>query len=166
MAESQVKFRIKIGQIEIEYEGGESFLRDDLANLTETVPSLLENAKVSNLTDTNPTQTAEGEAKVSDKKLDLSTSTIASRLEVKKGSELVLAAAAHLSLCEGRSKFSRSEILSEMKTATAHYKSTMNSNLTSTLNRLVKSQRLNEISTGDYALTASEIEKLEKSLAS
>ena len=39
MSESNVNFRIKIGHVEIEYEGGESFLRDDLAGLMEVVPS-------------------------------------------------------------------------------------------------------------------------------
>ena len=165
MAESQVKFRIKIGHIEIDYEGSEAFLRDDLASLMGTVPGLVENAKSTKLNDVSPTQSTESETKNSEMDLALSTATIASRLNAKSGPELVIAAAARFCLCEGKNKFSRSEILQEMKKATAYYKPPMSSNLSKNLNSLVKGNRLNEFSPGNYALTVNESNKLRNSLA-
>jgi hypothetical protein len=51
-----------------------------------------------------------------------------------------------------------------MKTASAYYKSTYVSNLSSSLNNLVKDGKLNEPSQGNYALTATSLKDLEQRL--
>ena len=52
-----------------------------------------------------------------------------------------------------------------MKEASNFYKKSMSSNLTATLSSLVKNKHLNEIKQNLYALTASQKEQMEKSIA-
>ena len=163
MATDVAKIRIKFGQIEIEYEGDSSFLKDDLFNLAEKCLSLYEKNKT--LIVPEP---AVSSVQVTSQQLgniDYSTNTIAARLEVKTGTDLVIAAAAHLMMVKRQDKLTRKEISDEMKLATTYYKSSMSSNLTKSLDTLVKAKRLNQVSKDVYALSASEMKTLESKLA-
>ena len=141
------KIRIKMGAIEVEFEGSEQFLKKELPDLIKTVSELHE---TSNLED------KESDGSGSDGKdassIKLSTGSIATKLACKSGSELALSAAAHLTFVKKTSVFSRKALLDEMKTASAFYKSSYNANLTKILNQLLKSE-FNEPSSGNYALT-------------
>ncbi len=75
-----------------------------------------------------------------------------------------MAAATNLTLVENVNTFSRTDILAAMKKATSYYKASMGSNLTGTLKRLVKTNRLNENAANVYALTANEKKKMEELL--
>ena len=97
--------------------------------------------------------------------LKMSTTTIATKLGVNSGPELALAAAVRLTMVLGKATFSRREILDEMKSATGFYKGTYNNNLTSSLVRLTKEQKLNEPSKDIYALTPTTKKELETKLA-
>ena len=97
--------------------------------------------------------------------LNLSTSSIAARLGSKTGPDLLMAAAAHLSLVKNKTKFSRQEISDEMKGAHSYYKSSMTHNLTKYLRNSVKDKRLNHIAGQEYALTESQRASLEARLA-
>lgn len=158
------RIRIKLGGLEIEYEGNESFLKDHLPNLVELL------ASVSGPPDDGDDETDEEDlledtVAKKDKKIDLSTSTIANRLNANSGKDLVIAACAHLNLVKGHDKFTRANILAEMKTATSYYKKTYNNNLSSTLQRLVKAGDLNEIGENTYALDAKKTKSLEATLS-
>ena len=156
MNEFSSKFRLKIGVLEIEYEGNESFLKDGLFNLMEKVSGLYTEHRSSLPINVSPTNEQIESEKSTNIEIDLSTSTIASRLEVKSGPDLVMAACICLTLVKKKSSFTRQDIHNEMKAATSYYKTSMGSNLTKSLEVHVKSGRLNETSASNYALSAQE----------
>ena len=163
MGNDTAKFRFKIGQLEVEYEGSEIFIKDGLINLMKKAMSFYSENK-----DQIPTGTAtKGESVTGTQpgNLNHSTNTIAAHLGGNTGPELAIAAAAHLLLVKGKSKFSRKEINDEMKEATTYYKSSMSSNLSKTLNTLVKGKRFNQVSKDTYSLPANENRSIEARLA-
>jgi hypothetical protein len=95
----------------------------------------------------------------------LSTSSIAQKLGSKSGSDLAVAAAAHLILVKKGDKFSHTELLAEMREAKTFYKKSFHSNLGNHLKTLVNAGRLNHISGNDYALSEKEITDLGVKLA-
>ena len=165
MNENRAKIALKIGHLEVEYEGSESFLKEDIFRLMEKVIGFHAEHSTA-LSAALPQATTEDEdATVGQPEINMSTSTIATSLNAKSGPELAIAAAAYLTLVQNKGKFSRDEIHENMKNATSYYKRSMSNNLTSLLQRLVKNGRLNEISDGHYALSAPERKKMEKNLA-
>jgi hypothetical protein len=157
------KIKIKLGPIEIEYEGSEMFLKEELPQLLSAVSDLYAKSNIAIGASTAQVPAGLGAANGSVKPiLEATTGSIAAKLSVKSGPDLVLAAAARLTLVTGTPKFSRQNITDEMKTATAYYKATYLNNLTSYLNGLVKDGKLNEPSQGNYALTAASLKDLEQ----
>ena len=161
------KVRIKFGQFEIDYEGDEKFLEKDLVDLaTQVVNVFKDHAKI--LTE-KPSPSSSDRTFDSAKKFDdtLSTNTIASKLDVKTGPELILAAAAYLALVQGKATFSRKEIMEEMKNATTFFRSSyLGGNLTKYLNTLVNPKKqLNLVRQDTYSLTAEAKRTLEAVLA-
>ena len=164
------KIKIKLGAIEVEYEGSETFLKEELPQLLSAVsvlyaksratlvpPSSSQNTSANSLTGPN---TNAGNRP----KLEATTGSIAAKLGCKSGSELIMAAAARLTFALQSATFPRQKIVDEMKTASAYYKETYQKNLTTYLNNLVKDGKLNEPSQGNYALTASSLKDLEQRL--
>ena len=147
------KIRIKLGPIEVEYEGSESFLKHELPDLIKTVSALY---KAANIPLDKPDPGAGS--------IQLSTNSIATKLHCKSGPDLAIAAAAHLTLAKNISVFSRKALLDEMKTATSFYKSSYANNLSKTLNALLKHD-LNEPSSGNFALTEKKKEEVRAKLA-
>jgi hypothetical protein len=143
------KIRIKLGPIEVEYEGSESFLKQELPALIKTVTELSKSAGVTlaNL------ETDHDKGKPDSGKLQLSTTSIATKISCSSGPDLVLAAAAHLTLVKKIEVFSRKQLLDDMKTASGFYKSTYRDNLSAYIKTLLK-DKLNERSTGQYSLSA------------
>ena len=155
------KIRIKIGVIEIEYEGKASFLQDELLSLVQNLVSFYAEHKAAIPLDA-PSDGAKGGSSAP---LDHSTNTIAGHLGASSGPDLAIAAAAHLTLVKKQDKFTRREIDTEMKSATTYYKQNMSSNLSAALTTLLKGKRLNQIQKDVYALSASEKSALEAKLA-
>lgn len=94
------------------------------------------------------------------------TATLAGKLKVKSGNDLIVAAAAHLTFVAGKAEFSRQELLDQVRGATGYFKDSYGKNLTNYLNARVKAGELMEPRTGHYALSATEAERLRVSLAS
>jgi hypothetical protein len=161
---ADASIRIKLGEVEVEYKGDETFLKKELL---ETVKELLE------LQEKHPTTNGAGSGDTGGHgkdtgghgKFDHSTDTIATVLGSKSGPDLIMAAAAHLHFVQGKQKFTRQEIIAEMRAAPGHYKESYNKNLTNYLERLTSSQRLRLLSEDTYALSADERKKLEAKLA-
>ena len=95
----------------------------------------------------------------------VSANTIASLSNANTGSDLVMAAMAHLTLVQGKEVAARREILDEMKAAKTFYKETFGSNLSSYLDSLAKAKRLNLVARETYALTNSERQNFERLIA-
>lgn len=162
---STSKIRIKMGDIEVEYEGTESFLRDELPELLTAVSKLYHDS-ASSVTEVRSPET-KSKAGVKNK-LEGTTGTIAAKLAcgVGVGKDLITAAAARLAFVLEKDSYTRAELLKEAKTATAYYKKSVLSNLTTTLEGLVKSGDFTEISAGTYSLSAPKREEVRKRLAS
>lgn len=161
---STSKIKIKLGAIEVEYEGSETFLKEELPQLLAAVSDLY--SKSRHALDSNPSESGSivtaNQNGAAQKKIEATTGSLAAKLNVKSGPELVLAAAARLTFVLGSATFSRQKLIDEMKTATAYYKATYLNNLTQSLNNLVKDGKLNEPSQGNYALTAPSLKDLEQ----
>lgn len=98
-------------------------------------------------------------------KISLHTNSIASKLAVKSASELALAAAARLQIYAEKPKFDRHELLSEMKSATSHFKASMVKNLSATLKILVGSGKCNQITQNSYSLSSAARSEIKSRLA-
>ena len=165
MSDNIVKIRLKFGQSEIDYEGPLSFLQNDFSVFMKEMADFCKNHSIAMDIDL-PASSEKALEQISNenKKINLSTESIASRLQVKTGPELALAASIRLNLVKGKEEFSRQDILDEMRSAKAYYKKSMGSNMISYVAGLVKNQSLNEISSGIYALNAGKKVEMEKKL--
>lgn len=159
------KIRIKIGAIEIEYEGQASFLQDELLNLVQNLVGFYAEHKAAIPIDAPSVDVQGRNSAGSPGSLDHSTNTIAGHLGASSGPELAIAAAAHLTFVKQQDRLTRKEIDTEMKNATTYYNKNMSSNLSSSLTTLVKAKRFNLIRKDVYALSASEKLALEAKLA-
>lgn len=153
------KIRIKLGPIEIEYEGSETFLKRELPDLIKTVTELSKSAGVT----PDITDDSSDKNKLRTGKIQLSTQSIAAKLSCSSGPDLVLAAAAHLTLVKNFDVFSRKQLLAEMGTASGYFKTTYCNNLSAYLKTLLK-DKLNEPSTGKYSLSENTRKELEAKL--
>lgn len=160
------KIRIKLGLIEIEYEGAESFLKKELPDLLGAVTQLYKDSgAVLEASGGGAEEVAKVAAAGESAGLQGTTSTIAAKLGVKSGPELILAACARLTFVSGNATFTRKQITDEMKSATGYYKKTYLNNLSSYLQNLVRDQKLVEATTGTFALSVPTKNELEKRLA-
>lgn len=163
------KIRIKMGQIEVEYEGSEQFLKKELHELLEAVSKLYhESGEAAGEDETPKEDKVSRKAPAHDGKVKGTTATIAAKLGCKDGAakELLVAAAARLTFIADQEAFTRKELLKEAQSAKAYYRRSVNNNLTNTLARLVKDGDFTETATDTYALTATKSKELESKLAS
>lgn len=158
------KLRVKLGRIELEFEGSEDFIKQELMTVLDRIKAIGAAVTSTNGDDNNTEDADETKPK---KKVEstLSTSTIAATIGVSSGPELVIAALARLCLVGGAEKASRKQITAEMRNATAYFKETYVGNLTPGLKTLITSQRINDLGSGNYSLTATERTALEAKLA-
>ncbi len=155
------KIKIKIGNVELEYEGDETFLKQEVPEIVRALSAVVgpkQGSVVANSQDEKQ--------KCSNGEQLLSVSTIAAKLGSKSGPELIVAACAKLSFVDNSTTFSRDQILNEMQTATSHYKESFRKNLTQNLNTLVRNQDLNQVSADRYALPEDKKKELENQFAS
>ena len=144
-----IKLRLRFGDVEIDYEGTETYLREDLLDQIEKTLSVY-----SNRTGPTPKSVEQTEATVASDCLDIDTNTVASYLDVKTGPELVLAAAVNLRIIQNKQRFTRDEIRLEMQGASSYYTANHTKNLSAHLTSLIKSHKLLRTSGGEFALSA------------
>ncbi len=159
------KLRIRIGEVEIDYEGTEEFLKQELPQLLKTAMELHKAAGAT------PANEADGKSNPADETggakngLSFTTGGIAAKIEAKSGSDLLLAAAGHLVLMNKTEPFSRAQLLTEMKDAKAYYKKSYSGNLSGYLKTALRDGSLAETATDSFTLTARARKDLEKKLA-
>jgi hypothetical protein len=138
------KIRIKLGNIEIDFEGTEEYIRGDLPSLLELICTYSVTSENSLEADIDVEEAEELPANPDPTKqrIEMTTNTIAAKLNVKTGSDLVLAACAHLCLVKGADTFERKNILAEMQTASNYYQQNHSKNLSKSLSSLVKDNKL------------------------
>ena len=174
-AEPQIaKIKLKVGSMELEYEGDPSFLTGGIEALLVTMGGLV--GKVPDYPSPAPDPAAQeppsngkgnggGARAACGAAFTYSTNTIAAHLDAKTGPELVICALAQLELVQGKSSSTRTEILAEMKSATTYYNKNMSSNMTKILAGLTSGKRINQIGKDTYALSASERKQVEAKVA-
>jgi len=164
------KIRIKIGAVEVEYEGTDDFLRDELPLLLDKLATLgtrVPESIQAGLDNQAPVESRRQPANGSLGPFDLGTcTTVAANLGAKTGPELALAAAAKLIIGDSRNSFTRKELLDEMKSATSYYNKNIGSNLSTTITTLVKGKKFREVAKDTYGLAADVITELRSRLAS
>lgn len=155
--------KIRIGALEVEYEGDQKFIESGLlaliSELKQAVPSAPASAGAG----------AGGpapNAPAGQSAFGHTTSQIAQILSVASGPELAIAAAAHLTLVKGQAQLQRSDILKEMRGAPSFYSDGYSGNLTSILNGLVKKKTFNPIGANVFALANSARKEIEEKLSS
>lgn len=161
------KIRIKVGNIEVEYEGNHEFLKEGLSDLLEDIGNLTSAADFeedSNESSESEATNAVGQTTAT--KLELSTNSIATHYNSKSASDLVLAAIIQLQLVAGQDSCTKDEIVKSMKSATNFYKVNMRgSNLTNAFKTLVNKKKINELANEKYALTSQIRQAAETELA-
>jgi hypothetical protein len=160
------KLRIRIGEVEIDYEGTEEFLKQELPQLLKTAMELHKASGASVSSGVVATQSKSSAVGSSSAVPSLTTGSIAAKLGAKTGTDLLTAAAAHLALVKKTEPFSRQVLLAEMKSATSYYKANYSGNLSKLLKTaLQKGGVLSETAKNAYAMTASSRANLEAKLA-
>lgn len=165
----KTRLRVKLGAAEIEYEGGaatlEKLVMPTVAKMIDMVESHSDLQRPH-----TPLQIEAGDPPIIGEPKhngaqQHSTNTIAVAIKAKSGSDLALAASARLGLVEKKDRFSRKEILEEMKTAPAFFNKNMIGNLSKILATLTGSNKLRLVAEGTFALASEEKAKLELILA-
>lgn len=132
-----IKVKIKIGQVEIEYEGPEEFLKSEMPKILQEVQ------KLHALPEMEPSDGGSGAGGFGQSHgqggITGTTGAIAAKLKASSGPDLIIAAAAKLSFVDKLDHIPRKMFLDEMKSATGYYKATYRANLSGYLERLVKS---------------------------
>lgn len=158
------KIRIKMGPLEVDYEGSEEFLKQELPQLLSSLSTLYRDAGVqsSNRQENGaPAAPSDGDGAA----IEGTTGTISAKLGVKSGPDLLLAACAHLTFVQKQDALKRLDILEAAKTATSYYTESVRKNLTAYLDNLVKAGKLIERSKDVYVLQAEARKALEGQLA-
>jgi hypothetical protein len=156
---TKTKIKISMPGVDIEYEGSQAFVEDKLLTIVERLASVAPQQGAAAVHQNKPGQPSGGTVAEG-----LSTSTIASKLNVDNGPELIMAAVAKLILVDGLASATRSQLTAEMKSATAYYKATYLNNMSAYLNGLVRKQRLNNVAKDTFSLPVGERQALERTL--
>ncbi|MCG6205975.1 hypothetical protein LPW26_15085 [Rhodopseudomonas sp. HC1] len=159
---------MKLGNVEIEYQGASEFLQADLIRILKELLELQKEfpAVEATASPANPTIDQLGKKNNETRVVhDHSTSTIATILAVSSGPELVKAAAAHIHFSKAGKTFSRQELIDAMRSAPAYFKETFINNLSSSLKRLTKDDVLRVVGNDSFSLSAKAIAEIEPKLA-
>ena len=76
----------------------------------------------------------------------------------------MIAAAAYLTLVEGKVEFLRRELLDAMKSATGYYKTNFSKNLSKLLDSLMSADKLNNLGKDRYSLESKLLEEIKRKL--
>lgn len=159
------RVRIRLGQLEVEYEGDEQFLKDELPTLVDSISRLYREAHEVIPQEDAPVQASVGSPVFSSPTEVGTTNNITAKLSVDSGPDLILAAATRLTLGAGQASFSRQSLLEEMKTATRYFNKNYTNNLSKYLAGLVKFGKLKEVAKDTYALSAAALQEIEAQIA-
>lgn len=117
------KLHIRVGKVEIRFEGSEEFIKDELVALVSAVAELTVDQEFDGGDDSHEDAGADRNGRGGESGgIVGTTNTIAAKVGGKTGPELAMAAAAHITFVRKQDRFSRSELLREMQSASSYYK--------------------------------------------
>ncbi|MGP8231231.1 MAG: hypothetical protein ACLQL2_01000 [Methylovirgula sp.] len=152
------KISLSKGSLSIAFEGDEPFFIEYVRPLFLTI---LENGQTY---DAPNADDARGQATMRRQAITMTAKSIASKLGVDSGTTLAYAAAAALSLMQGREQFSRQNLHDEMKTATGFYKQTYGSNLSNYIDTLTRQGTLIEVAKDVFTVKSAELDAMRSKL--
>lgn len=159
------KVKIKIGSVEVEFEGSEEFLKSELIKLATSVSELSkESGMVTPPGKIESSNQEKGKIAPEKTKIQWSIGYMASKLNCNTCSCLIKAACAHITFVAKQPSFTRKEIHDQMKKAKNHYKVNYSKNLSYYLKTLLDNDELNESVSNTYALTQKCRKELETQL--
>ena len=132
--------RLKMGQIEVEFKGSESFIKNELKDLVSTIAEVHKNVGFplkpvdERLLPKNPQNLGLNADDLSEH----TVTSIATKFGCKTTVDLITAAATHLIHVRKKPSFSRSELLTSMREATMFWKDSDARNLNARLVQLEK----------------------------
>ncbi|WP_413585635.1 hypothetical protein [Bdellovibrio sp. HCB274] len=153
------KIILKMGDLEFNFEGSENFIKEELVELMTSIKGLLEyeNKKI-----VKSNAFASGAA--SSVQQTLGINSVAQKLKVKDGKDLVLASAAKISIFGEKIKFTSKDLLLEMRSAVSYFKESYATNLNRQINRMTKEGILNDVGGGYYSLPIDQLKGLQEIL--
>lgn len=157
--------KVRVGEVEIEYEGNDEITKSDLTTLLAEVARINRDQGLATKQKSHPGGKTGQNAPGTQTQLKGTTKSIAAKLHAGNGPDLIRAAAAYLTLVNNAETFTQKQIGGEIKTAAGYYKTSMSKNLSKNIQRLIKNDVLTEHSTDQYALTPEARHKLEADLA-
>lgn len=155
------RVRLKIGPVEVEYEGDEVPSKEELLELAAAAAHIYTDGGLGRKRRTSKGMAIAGEGL----RVLGSTASIAERLNCVSGPELVVAAAARLTLVDGEEWFEPTQLLDEMKKATDYYDREYRETLLQDLRGLMKSGKLVEVAENLFALSPTMRRELQQALA-
>jgi hypothetical protein len=167
MAE-QVKVSWKLGNLEMQYEGNEEFLKSGFPQLFRELLEIygagsknggLQQPEIPPITDKPIIETPSNNNQV------LDVNTIAKKLQLEGRKNLVMAACLYLVLVEGKEVFSRDEIIVAMKAATQFYSENSLKSLSQYITSLTTQGYLLERAQDVYAIDGGKLKELQAMLA-
>lgn len=162
--EEKTKLRVKLGQAEIEYEGGIDFLHKEVMPAINKMMRLVETEADLRKVLPPPIEYATPQKNLGGPSIPpstVSTNTLASVTSAESATDLAVVASARLIMVEGKDPISRQDILDEMRTATTYFKKSFVNNHSNTLKVLVKADRLRLVADDSYTLSPKERKSLE-----
>ncbi|MEL7683770.1 hypothetical protein AAG594_05475 [Citromicrobium bathyomarinum] len=162
MANERVK--IKVGSVEVEFEGEGEFARSGALDILKEVIRLAPDASWPVFERDRRAGTL-GVVDAATPNRDLTIATIAAHFDPKGTQDLIQCALAKLQIVDGANQATKDEIWECIKGATGYFKSSMNRNFPRDLGRMVKSKKVNEVASGTYSLTALTRKELEAMVA-
>jgi len=155
------KLSVKYGEIVIDFDGPEDFLKSELRTIVSAVRDLSGIAAPPAITGTAKPRLG---ATVPVDSANASVSTIAQKLGVKNGTELIASAALSLAL-GGMPSFKKKALRDRTREAKTFWKKSYGNNFDNYVGRLVTAGRLNHVGGDDYAIPDSEQQALSTKLA-
>ncbi|MCM2354910.1 MAG: hypothetical protein NDI63_14915 [Pseudobdellovibrio sp.] len=156
------KLKVKWGSLEIDFEGSETFLKEEFMQLLNAISAV---AKESGTLLTQPDVPSTVQTASSRRIGSLGMGTVAQKLAVKSGPELIMAAAAKLTFIDQKDKFTAKDLLSEMRQASAYFKESHATNFAKNIAVLVKNAKLNDVGGDAYSIPADRHEEFQSKLS-
>ena len=156
------KIRIRLNNVEVEYEGEQSFLASELLPMIEKLLALAPRGVAD---PPNGNDLLKNGGAGLGKGAIGTLNTLAAKLKPSSGPDLIVASLYHLAKADGQETATRQQILDRMKTARGYYKASFSNNMSTYLEKLVKANRIREAASKTYSLATSTYDELEAKFA-
>lgn len=151
----EAKIKMKLGDVEFEYEGSSDFLQKGFSDLVSRMLALpLVGKTIGSVSRPHETlEVTQPNKQPSSDSPKWSMATWAAKMNVSTGPDLVVAAVAKLVIGDSLQGASKRDILKEMQAANSYWKKTYLSNYGRQIGDLVRKDKLRETASGVYTLS-------------